>query len=133
MAGAADISKAAELIIRHVCEEKRTWSEADIRRMLHAYLLGAHGGVSREHSFKIGAQSPRIDFRFGDWPYGANPCVFELAVRGHNRGSPLSAGPNQPELKKLSRFPKQQANGGRVLLLLDLEKTNRSGLFNALY
>jgi hypothetical protein len=108
MAGAADIRKA--------------WSEADIRRILHAYLLGAHGGVSREHTFKIGTQSPRIDFRFGDRPHGANPCVFELAVRGHSRGNPLSAGPNKPELKKLSRFPKQQANGGRVLLLLDLEQ-----------
>jgi hypothetical protein len=67
----------------------------------------------------IGNRSGAIDFRFGDRPYGANPCALELAVRNSEGGSQLLSSQNKSELSKLSRYPATKAQT-RVLLLLDL-------------
>ena len=120
MAGIADVKSAALEIVGPICKKKaRSYSEAEVGRILHAYLAGRHGGVWPECPVTIGDSSQAIDFRFGDWPHGANPCILELAVRNSEGGQQLLASQNKSELKKLSRYPASKAQT-RVLLLLDL-------------
>jgi len=119
MAGVADVKAAALDIVGRICGNKvQSFSEAEAGRILHAYLVGRHGGVWPECPVKIGNKLGAIDFRFGDWPYGRNPCALELAVRNSNEGSQLLASQNKSELTKLSRYPVSKAQT-RVLLLLD--------------
>jgi len=121
MAGLSDVRAVGEQIVGPICGNRaRKYEERDVCPMVHAYLLGRYSGVKREVPVWFGASKRYIDFRFGDWGYGNNPCVFELAVRGCEGGAQLSASQNRPELQKLSRFPPERANGGRFLLLLDL-------------
>lgn len=120
MAGIADVKAAALEIVGPVCGHKsRSLGEADIGRILHAYLLGRHGGVWPECPVTIGKASRAIDFRFGDWPHGRNPCALELAVRNSEGGQQLLASQNKSELIKLARYPASKAQT-RVLLLLDI-------------
>jgi hypothetical protein len=120
MAGIADIRDAAKEIVGPICGwQARSFSEADVGRILHAYLRGKFAGVSTECSVNMGTYEGKIDFRFGDPPYGGNKCVVELAVRNTNHGQQLLAVQNKTELKKLSRYPASRAQT-RVLLLLDL-------------
>ena len=120
MASLADIRHAAIQIVKPICGNKaRSFGEADIGRILHAYLLGKFGGVWPECPVQFGPGESYIDFRFGDAPHGNNPCVVELAVRNTEHGQQLSCSQNKSELKKLSRYPSSKAQT-RVLLLLDL-------------
>jgi hypothetical protein len=120
MASLSHVRESALKIVGPVCGYKaRSLSEADVSRILHAHLLGAFGGVWPECPVKMGRISRKIDFRFGDWPHGANPCVVELAVRKSEGGPQLLGGQNRSELEKLSRYPATKAQT-RVLLLLDL-------------
>jgi hypothetical protein len=120
MAGIADVRSAALEIVGPICKHKAcSFSEAQVGRILHAYLIGEHAGVRPECPVMIGKSSQAIDFRFGDAPYGANPCALELAVRNSEHGPQLLASQNASELKKLSRYPESKAQT-RVLLLLDL-------------
>ena len=98
----------------------RELNERAVSPLVHAYLQGYFVGVYREYEAPVGRSATRVDFRFGDWPHGSNPCVMELAVRGtRTNQSCLSASTNRPELAKLSRFARDRASGGRLLLLLD--------------
>jgi hypothetical protein len=120
MASLKDVKQAAQQVVGPICGNKpRSFAEADIGRILHAYLLGKFGGVKSECPMKLGQRDSYIDFRFGDAPYGNNPCVLELAVRNTEHGPQLSSGQNKTELTKLSRYPANKAQT-RVLLLLDL-------------
>lgn len=120
MAGLEDVREAALEIVGPICKWKtRSFSEAEVGRILHAFLAGRHRGVKPEHPIKMGSTTMDIDFRFGDAPHGANPCVLELAVRNSEGGAQLTASQNKTELKKLSRYPAKRAQT-RVLLLLDL-------------
>ncbi len=120
MAGVADAKAAALEIVGPICGEKaRSFSEAQVGRILHAYLIGRYAGVWPECPVMIGKKKQAIDFRFGDRPYGGNPCALELAVRNSEEGSQLLPSQNKSELKKLSRYPASKAQT-RVLLLLDL-------------
>jgi len=120
MAGLADVRNAALEVVGPICGFKaRSFSEGDVGRILHAYLVGRHAGVWPECPVKIGTSKWSIDFRFGDRPHGKNPCVLELAVRNSEGGQQLQATQNKNELKKLSRYPASKAQT-RVLLLLDL-------------
>jgi hypothetical protein len=99
MAGLADVHEAAKQIVGPVCGYKAmSYGEADIGRMLHAYLLAGFAAVSREHPVQIGKTKREIDFRFGDPPHGANPCLFELAIRNSEHGSQLLCSQNKREL-----------------------------------
>ena len=120
MASLKDVRHAAQQIVGPICGNKpRSFAETDIRRILHAYLLGKFGGVKSQCPVRLGQRDSYIDFRFGDAPYGNNPCVLELVVRNTQHGPQLSSSQNQTELKKLSRYPTGKAQT-RVLLLLDL-------------
>lgn len=120
MASLKDVRHAAQQIVGTICGNKaRSFTEAEIGRVFHAYLLGRFGGVRSECPLKIGNRENYIDFRFGDAPYGSNPCVVELAVRNTEHGQQLVSSQNKTELAKLSRYPATQAQT-RVLLLLDL-------------
>jgi hypothetical protein len=120
MASLKDVKHAAQQIVGPICGAKpRSFAEADIGRILHAYLLGKFGGVKSECPVKLGRRDSYIDFRFGDAPYGNNPCVVELAVRNTEHGPQLMSSQNKAELKKLSRYRASTAQT-RVLLLLDL-------------
>lgn len=120
MAGVGDVLSAAKEIVGPVCGNKaRSLSEADVGRILHSFLLGRYAGVWPECPVNIGSTTRAIDFRFGDWPYGRNPCVVELAVRNSEGGQQLQASQNKRELTKLSRYPASKAQT-RVLLLLDI-------------
>ena len=120
MAGLAQARAAALEIVGPVCGHKpRSFGEAEVGRMLLAFLRGRYGGVRPECPVKLGKKPGAIDFRFGDWPHGANPCALELAVRNTEHGQQLTASQNKTELKKLSRYPASKAQT-RVLLLIDL-------------
>jgi hypothetical protein len=120
VAGIADVRECALEIVNRICGKKaRSFSEANMGRILHAYLVGRHAGVWAECPVNLGKTESAIDFRFGDRPHGKNPCVLELAVRNSEGGSQLLASQNKPELRKLSRYPESQAQT-RVLLLLDI-------------
>jgi hypothetical protein len=120
MARLKDVKHAALQILGPVCGNKpRSYSEADIGRILHAFLLGNFGGVIKECPIELGSRTSYIDFRFGDSPYGRNPCVVELVVRNTEHGNQLISSQNETELKKLSRYPATRAQT-RVLLLLDI-------------
>ncbi len=124
MAGLGDVRAAALEIVGPICGNKaRSYTEAEVGRILHSYLIGRHAGVWPECPLKVGKVNRAIDFRFGDWPYGANPCALELAIRNSEHGSRLIAGQNQSELIKLSRYTKTKAQT-RVLLLLDIGHTS---------
>ncbi len=123
MAGLADVRKAALQIVGPVCGNKAmSYGEADIGRMLHAYLLAGYAATSREHPILVGKVERRVDFRFGDKPHGSNPCLFELAVRNSEHGQQLHWSQNKSELQKLSRYPSSRAKV-RALLLLDIGHT----------
>ena len=118
-----DVKDAAGWIVGPICGRKaRHFDEKEVSRILHAYLVGRHAGVKCEYPINTGAKQ-RIDFRFGDRPYGANPVVLELAVRNYNGAPELIAGQNKSELSKLSRFPASKAQT-RVLLLIDLSQSS---------
>lgn len=120
MAGLAQARTAALEIVGPICGSKpRSFAEAEVSRMLHAYLLGRYGGVWPECPVGFGKKKRAIDFRFGDRPHGLNPCALELAVRNTEHGQQLSAVQNKTELEKLSRYPESKAKT-RVLLLIDL-------------
>jgi hypothetical protein len=120
MASLIHVKEAALQIVGPICGNKaRSFSEAEIGRILHAYLSGKFGGVWSECPVLLGQKESFIDFRFGDAPHGKNPCVLELAVRNTEHGPQLSSGQNKSELQKLSRYPSSKAQT-RVLLLLDL-------------
>ena len=120
MASLKDVKYAAQQIVGPICGRKaRSFAEGDIGRILYAYLLGKFGGVKSEVPVLLGKNTKYIDFRFGDHPYGGNPCVVELAVRNTEHGQQLSSSQNKSELRKLSRYPATQAQT-RVLLLLDI-------------
>ncbi len=130
MASLKDLKHAAQQIVGPICGKKpRSLAEADIGRLLHAYLLGKYGGVKSECPVRLGQRESYIDFRFGDAPHGRNPCVLELAVRNSVHGSQLLSSQNKTELKKLSRYPASKAQT-RVLLLLDIghKPLERAGL-----
>jgi len=120
MASLKDVRHAALQIVGPICGNKpRSLGEAEVGRILYAYLLGRFGGVKAECSVMLGRRQSYIDFRFGDAPYGSNPCVVELAVRNTDHGPQLLNSQNKAELVKLSRYPAEKAQT-RVLLLLDL-------------
>src|SRR5580704_7797286 len=99
MAGVADARAAGLEIVGPICGHKaRSFSEAEIGRILHAYLLGKYAGVVPEYPVTVGKKTGAIDFRFGDRPHGSNPCVLELAVRNSEGGQQLLASQNRTEL-----------------------------------
>jgi hypothetical protein len=137
MAGLEDVRTAALEVVGPICGHRpRSFSEADVGRILHAFLAGRHAAVWPQCPVAIGKSQWAIDFRFGDRPYGGNPCVVELAVRGTEHGQQLQASQNRNELTKLSRYPFSKART-RVLLLLDfghapLEQTSLQPAYDGL-
>ena len=125
MAGLEDVLNVGKSIVGPICGSRaRALSERDISPMVHAYLLGGYARVQREIPVSMGSAERYIDFGFGDKPFGGNRCVFELAARGTETGAgALSISQNTWEIRKLSRFPSAQANGGRILLLVDLHSS----------
>jgi hypothetical protein len=124
MAGVVDAKKIAKALVGPVADYRaRAFNERKVLPLVHAFLLGGYASVTDEPPAPLPAQQKmRADFRFGDKPYGSNPCMLEVAVRGTETVKcTLSQRTNRPELRKLSRYPPSKANGGRVLLLLDFD------------
>ena len=72
MAGLADTRAAALEIVGPVCGHlPRSFAEAEVGRILHAYLLGRHAGVWPKCPLPMEGKVRAIDFRFGDRPHGA--------------------------------------------------------------
>jgi|694.fasta_scaffold82560_3 hypothetical protein len=124
MAGVADVRRLARALVGPVAGHKpRAWRERKVLPLVHAFLLGGYASVTDEPPAPLPTQQQtRAEFRFGDRPHGANPCMLEVAVRGTETvKTALSQYSNRSELRKLARYPPTKASGGRVLLLLDFD------------
>jgi len=63
MAGLADVRNAALEVVGPICGFKaRSFSEGDVGRILHAYLVGRHAGVWPECPSKLEHQNGPLIF-----------------------------------------------------------------------
>lgn len=120
MAKLADIRIVAQAIVGPICGRRsRSLGEADVGRILHAYLLGRYQDVRKEFRVTKGSRRKAVDFRFGDFSNDGEACLLELAVRNSENGSQLSPSQNSSELHKLSSYSRDLEDY-RALLLLDI-------------